>query len=124
MRTLIEKDPHEVIYRAIKGMIPKNGLREDILRQKLIVHDGPYHNQYNWMLPQFTEPEHYDINEHFGLNKVHDKDEWMIEFDSNPEARPAEFKDFDEDIKHENTIPNHLREGPKYTVPKTNLFAA
>jgi large subunit ribosomal protein L13 len=46
MRSLIEKDSSRVIYRAIKGMIPKNDLREQILRQKLIVHDGPYHTQY------------------------------------------------------------------------------
>ena len=46
MRSLIEKDSSRVIYRAIKGMIPKNDLREQILRKKLIVHDGPYHTQY------------------------------------------------------------------------------
>ena len=46
MRSLIEKDSSRVIYRAIKGMIPKNDLREQILRQKLIDHDGPYHTQY------------------------------------------------------------------------------
>ena len=28
MRSLIEKDPYRVIYRAIKGMIPKNHIRE------------------------------------------------------------------------------------------------
>jgi len=32
MRELLEKDPHEVIYRAVKGMVPKNKLREDILK--------------------------------------------------------------------------------------------
>ncbi len=51
MRSLVEKDSSRVIYRAIKGMIPKNDLREQILRQKLIVHDGPYHTQYAQMLP-------------------------------------------------------------------------
>lgn len=51
MRSLLEKNPYEVIYRAVKGMTPKNKLREDILKQYLIVHDGPYHSQYNWHLP-------------------------------------------------------------------------
>lgn len=51
LRQLLEKDPHEAIYRAVKGMIPKNKLREDILKQHLIVHDGPYHSQYAQMLP-------------------------------------------------------------------------
>jgi len=43
MRAAIEKNPYEVIYKAIKGMIPKNKHREDILSRKLIVHNGPYH---------------------------------------------------------------------------------
>jgi hypothetical protein len=124
MRALIEKNPYEVIYRAIKGMIPKNNLREDILSQKLIVHDGPYHTQYNWMLPQFTEPQPYDINKHFGLDSVYNKDEWVIEFETDKASRPKEFKDFKEDIKLDATIPRHLQEGPKFTQPKTNLFHA
>jgi large subunit ribosomal protein L13 len=28
LRTLIEKEPYRVFYRAIKGMIPKNNIRE------------------------------------------------------------------------------------------------
>jgi len=69
MRTLLEKDAHEVIYRAVKGMVPKNKLREDILKQHLIVHDGPYHSQFELMLPQFTESESTNINEHFKMDK-------------------------------------------------------
>ena len=32
MVDMIEKDPSRVVYLAIKGMLPKNKLREDILR--------------------------------------------------------------------------------------------
>jgi len=31
MRHLIEKDPAEVVYRAVKGMLPKNKTRESLL---------------------------------------------------------------------------------------------
>lgn len=91
MRALVEKEPYRVIYRAVKGMIPKNHIREEILSQRLIVHDGPYHTQYAWMLPQFTESEPHDINEHFGFNKVGDKDEFEIEFETDPSKRPKEL---------------------------------
>jgi len=78
------------------------------------------------MLPQFTDSQPYDINEHFGLNKFDDKDEFEIEFESDPASRPEEFKDFTSHTEENvmNTIPRHLREGPKFTDPKTNLFAA
>ena len=78
MRSLIEKDVSKVFYLAIKGMLPKTKLREDILRKQLIVHDGPYHDQYNFMLPHFTESKPFDINEHFNFNKVGDKNTWEI----------------------------------------------
>lgn len=32
MRDLLEKNPSEIIYRAVKGMTPKTKLREDILK--------------------------------------------------------------------------------------------
>jgi hypothetical protein len=44
----------------------------------LIVHAGPYHTQFAQMLPHFTESAPHDINEHFGFNKVGDKDEFEI----------------------------------------------
>jgi len=41
---LIEKDPARIITHAVKGMLPKNRLRENHLSKYLIVHAGPYHN--------------------------------------------------------------------------------
>ena len=51
----LERDPEEVVYLAVKGMIPKNNTREKLLRQNLIVHAGPYHPHHAQKLPQFTE---------------------------------------------------------------------
>ena len=31
MKTMLEKKPEEVVYRAVKGMLPKNNLRKQIL---------------------------------------------------------------------------------------------
>lgn len=86
-------------------MLPKNKLREDILRKQLIVHDGPYHTQYNFMLPHFTESQSFDINEHFGFSNVQNKDKWQIAFESDPSKRPVELKDLDVVTKEEDTIP-------------------
>ncbi len=44
MKHLVEKHPEEPIRRAVKGMIPKNNIREQILDEFLIIHTGPYHN--------------------------------------------------------------------------------
>ena len=52
-----------MIYRAVKGMIPNNTIRDQILDLNLIIHDGPYHNHFAQKLPQFTESPPIDINE-------------------------------------------------------------
>ena len=43
MEKLLLKDPAKVVYFAVKGMLPKNKLREPLLKKMLIVHAGPYH---------------------------------------------------------------------------------
>ena len=43
MEKLLIKDPAKVVYFAVKGMLPKNKLREPMLKKMLIVHAGPYH---------------------------------------------------------------------------------
>lgn len=46
MKTLIEKNPAQIVFRAVKGMMPNNNIRENILEQNLIIHNGPYHNHF------------------------------------------------------------------------------
>jgi large subunit ribosomal protein L13 len=53
MKELVEKDPTEIIRRAVKGMLPKNTIRGIILERNLIVHAGPYHDHLAQKLPQF-----------------------------------------------------------------------
>jgi len=73
-------------------MLPKNKHRENILKRNLIVHDGPYHNQTNWKLPQFGQAMPHDINEHFGLHKIRDPEEFKIIYATDPENLPEEMK--------------------------------
>lgn len=61
----------------------------------MIVHAGPYHTQFAQMLPHFTESAPHDINEHFGFNKVGDKDEFEITFETNEKRRPKELAHLD-----------------------------
>jgi large subunit ribosomal protein L13 len=51
MRHMLEKKPEEVLYRAIKGMIHKNKLREDVIRRRLMIYPGPFHPHFSKGLP-------------------------------------------------------------------------
>jgi ribosomal protein L13 len=46
MKDQLIKDPKECIYRAVKGMLPNNEIRDGILDLNLIIHAGLYHNHY------------------------------------------------------------------------------
>lgn len=93
----MEKDSSEVIRRAVKGMLPKNDIRELLLDRNLIVHDGMYHNHLAQKLPQFVDLAPPDINKIMGLDNMTPENTKII-FESNPESPPEEFKDFPRDI--------------------------
>ena len=54
LRQQLEKKPDEVIYHAVKGMLPKNNLGRQIFK-KLHVYAGPNHEQ------QAQQPETLEI---------------------------------------------------------------
>jgi ribosomal protein L13 len=62
MKDLVQKDPEEIIFRAVKGMMAKNTIRNIILEKNLIIHAGPYHNHFAQKLPQFVAQSPLDIN--------------------------------------------------------------
>ena len=74
------------------GMLPKNSLRDDIIRKNLTLIRGPYHNFHNVGLPQFTVPLPKDVNDYTGTRDIN-KDNSYIEFMSNPNSIPDELKD-------------------------------
>jgi hypothetical protein len=64
------------------------------------VHDGPYHSQFEMMLPQFTESDNININKHFAIDQesVKDKETWEIVYASDEKNIPTELKDLDVNI--------------------------
>lgn len=123
LRLLLEKDARQVVYLAVKGMLPKNSHRETILKKNLIVHDGPYHTQVNWKLPQFGQAMPHDINEHFGLDKVTDPEHFKIIYASDPNNIPEELSKHDMELEPDIDLPPHLKI-KQITDPKVNLHLA
>lgn len=104
-------------------MTPKNKLREDILKQFLVIHEGPYHNQFNWHLPQFTESDPIDINKSLGLTSVNDSEKYEIAFATEPDKLPEELSHLSLNMKEDAMYPPTLR--PKTTtLPKHNKYLA
>ena len=87
--------------------MPKNKTRNTILKQKLFIYRGPYHDLMPSRLPQFTERDPIDINEHFQLgDKLFDhKNEYKITYASDPNNIPEEFADLEVDIDEDISVP-------------------
>ena len=118
LRLMLERNPEEVLYRAIKGMIPKTKLREDILRKRLFLYTGPFHPHHSKGLPQFMEREPIDINEEFNFGKmVERRHEYKIIYESDPSNPAEEFADVERDIDPSIEIPDIL-EKKTHTNPK------
>ena len=84
---------------AIKGMIPKNKLREDILTKRLFIYPGDFHPHHKQGLPQFTVQQPDDINEAFDFGKlVERRHQYKVVFESDPKNPPEEFADVERDI--------------------------
>ena len=108
-------------------MIPKNKLREDILSKRLLIYPGAYHPHHKQGLPQFTEPEPFDINEEFDFGKVVDnRHNYKVVFESNSSDLPEEMADVDRDIDEMIGIPTALDKkthtSPKYNQKVSKVF--
>jgi hypothetical protein len=106
MKHMLERRPEHVLETAIKGMIPKNLLRNDTLNKRLLIYPGAYHPHFEQGLPQFTVAEPDDINERFDFGKlVERRHEYKIIFQSDPNDLPEEFADVERDIDTSMDIP-------------------
>ena len=124
MKHMLEKDAKFVLHNAIRGMIPKNRLREDVLKTRLFIYDGPFHPHFKQGLPQFTEPEPRDINEDLQFNKAIEKrHEYKVVYESDPSNPPEEFADVEREYDLTLTDPQHLLK-KTHTNPKENIWAA
>lgn len=117
MKDLVEKDPQEIIFRAVKGMMAKNTIRNIILDQNLIIHAGPYHPHFAQKLPQFVPQSPIDINKQIGIDTFDPKETTVI-FESDPKNTPAELKSLPRDIDTESGI-----DTPIPLMKKTHRFS-
>ena len=124
MKHVLEKTPERVLETAIRGMIPKNRLREDTLSRKLFIYPGPFHPHFKQGLPQFTEQERYDVNEDFNFGKVQERrHEYKVIYESDPNDLPEEFADVERDIDTDLDLPWVLQKKTT-TNPKSNMLQA
>jgi large subunit ribosomal protein L13 len=123
MKHQLERKPDEVLLQAVRGMMPKNKLKNKIIMEKLMIYPGPYHDVMPTRLPQFTTRDLKDINEHFhfGEKLLEHKDEYKIVYASDPNALPEELANLDIEYDEDLTIPQNL--APKtHTNPKSNTL--
>ena len=104
MKDLVQKDPQEIIYRAVKGMLAKNTIRGILLERNLIIHEGPFHDHIAQKLPQFVPQRPMDINQEIGLDSF-TKEETTVIYESNPASVPEEFKDLPRDVNEDLATP-------------------
>ena len=50
-KEMLEKNPDRILVDAVKGMLPRNKLREPIINKNLKIFRGPYHTYHNYGLP-------------------------------------------------------------------------
>ena len=100
MRLQLEKKPDEVLLHAVRGMLPKNKLRNDIIQKRLFIYPGPYHDLMPDLLPQFTTRDPIDINEvfHFGDKFRENMDEYKIVYADDENDIPEELRHLEVDI--------------------------
>lgn len=70
MKKQIEKDPCEIIRRAVIGMLPNNTVRDILMSRNLTIHAGMYHPHLAQKLPQFVDLPPDDINKHIGIYDI------------------------------------------------------
>ena len=124
MRLMLERKPEEVLTQAVRGMMPKNKLRNDIISKRLFIFNGPYHDMMPDVLPQFTSREPEDINEEFGFGEVflRDKHDYKIVAASDVNDLPEELIDLEVDIDEslEEPLP-HMFANKEYRNPRGNV---
>ena len=105
-KTVLEKNPERILLEAVMGMLPKNSLRKEMIKENLVIYRGPWHN-YGAILPQFMEQVPDDINDHLGFTDL-TPDNSVIQYASG--EIPEEFKDFSQELDETLDIPLTIRD--------------
>lgn len=114
-KQMLEKSPEQILIHAVLGMLPKNDLRHDMIKQNVIIYREPFHNMTN-ILPQFTELLPRDINEDLGFDKI-GPDNTVVKYMSGKEL-PEEYKDIPLEIDDSIGIPATYREKTHAETPR------
>ena len=105
-KTVVERNPERIINDAVKGMLPKNKLRNELL-ERLVLIRGPYHNYHKVGLPQFVEHAPVDIPEFFGQELT--PENATVYFHTGPDF-PEHLKDVPQKIDPSIGVPLMARE--------------
>lgn len=116
-KDMLEKKPDQILIRALLGMLPKNDLRKQMIKQHLTLYTGAYHN-YGRILPQFTVPLPRDINADLGVDTNFAGS--YIAYASDPNNIPEEFKELPIDIDETLTVPMTARD-KTHVNPRENF---
>ena len=109
------------MYQAVKGMLPKNKSREEVLAKRLEIIEGPYHNHHNKGLPQFMDLVPADINEELGFDDMSAENNRIIF--SSTDTIPEEYSHIPVDLDETITQPYYLKE-KTHRTPRSNFYLA
>ena len=106
-KQIMEKDPERILRDSLMGMLPKNSLRKQMIKENVIMFTEPHHT-FTSILPQFTEPLPTNINDEIGLGNF-SAENTTVKFSSDGTI-PEEFKDFPQDLDDTIDYPLNLRQ--------------
>lgn len=116
-KDMLARKPEQILIRTLLGMMPKNDLSRQAIKQNVIIYREPWHNMGK-ILPQFTMPKARDINLDYGIL---DPQKTTIKYASDPKDLPEEFKNSPIDIDDTLDIPLTISE-KTHTNPRSNAY--
>lgn len=112
-RLYLENDPQEMVWRSIKGMLPKNKMRREYMKKVEIIAEGG-HNYQKLGLPQFGKAVPIDYNKVFGTDNL-DKENTVIVGSSLSEKEiPPQMKELKQELQEDLQKPKYMVDEPKF----------
>lgn len=106
-KDMVERKPDQILVRTLLGMLPKNELRHQMIKENVIIYAEPYHN-FGKILPQFVPPLPRDINEDINFDATAESGSKIL-YASDPSKLPEEFSHLPLDLDDSVEIPITLR---------------
>jgi large subunit ribosomal protein L13 len=109
----LERNPQEMVWRAIKGMTPKNRMRQLYMTKVEIIAEGG-HNYQKLGLPQFGKIVPVDYNKVFGITDLTPEKAVITSSSVDESHLPDEFKGFKTEYDETQSKPRYMIT-PKFT---------